>query len=632
MKNDRLSSRHIVGRLVKYLFWAAAAVIIFSLFLLAGAYNNLKAVALSGLAGKNSLSAAVTAGVSQDWSAGVHAAATARQEFAGALSNLERTRKNSAVRYIPPIRTQINDLEYLLRTGEILSRSLEKIFPLAQGLDNIRAASTSGSFADLPAAEKQRFLQYIYESEPELNGLRANLELASLNLDRIHRIGVLWPVYAEISDIRRELAQTAQMLAKTSPLLKMLPALTGYPGESRFLIIMQNNDELRPAGGFIGVYGLLELQNGEIKRLETDDSYHVDMPASLSDKWQTPPPDILGKYLEVEKWYLRDANWSPDWSVSARLVEHVYNGVIGAAGQAAQPFTGIIGITPDLVADLIRLVGPITVRGETYTPENFQPLLQYNVEIAYRDQDISQWDRKDIVDELLAELKTRLFHLPPDKWSALFKTFNETVAQRDIQLFFHNQDWQKYVQELGASGEVRRPAGDFLMVVDANLAAFKSDAVVRKTISYSVREKADGLEASVKLNYDHEGGFDWRTTRYRSYTRIYAPLGSSFISLVGVNEATADQSISADTALDKAVFGFFFTVEPGADREVTLRYRLPDYLYEQWRAGDYTLLVQKQAGRRTESLSAGFWPIKGRSGEWTTDLSTDKEFWFDLRK
>ena len=602
------------------------ALAILALLILSFAYRDISQAASAALSGKEDLNAAYQALRARNWPEAISRAAAGRQAFSEAAGNIASIRANAAVRFLPPIKRQIDDLEYLLQTGEVLGRSLESLLPVLQGVDQIRAGATTGSFYDLPASEKERFIRYVFESEPELAGLRANLKLALLNIERIHRVGIFWPVYGQISDLKSNLEQAVRLLDLAEPLVKILPALAGYPDASRYLIIMQNNDELRPSGGFVGVYGRLDVKSGEIKYLETDDSYHVDMPASSSDKWQVPAPDILAKYLEVEKLYFRDANWSPDWPQSARQLEYVYNGVIGANNQPAQPFTAIVGITPDLIANLIRLVGPIAVRGATYNADNFQSLLQYNVEVAYREQNISPWDRKDVIDELLAELKARLLKLPASQLPDLLSIAESAIREKDFQIYFPNSYWQQVADELGASGRVAKTPGDYLMVVDANLAAFKSDSVMQKDISYQVVESARGLEAKVRLRYKHEGGFDWRTTRYRSYTRILAPRGSRLVSLDGVDEETANPSAGDDEELAKAVFGFFFTVEPGSEREITLSYTLPDEIYQQWRTGQYQLLVQKQAGRRTRELRVDLLPLTGPASSWTKDLKSDKSF------
>ncbi len=631
MKNTKRYLAYSLNALwfvLKYALIIAVIGLILLLVALGSSYKELRAAGEQGLAGKNDITAAINAVKGQDWQTAGTLAAKARSEFNEALTSLDKTRTNPAIKNFGPARMQIDDLEYLLKTAEILSRSLERGVPIADKLSQISANAGNRNFIDLPEADKGLFLKMIYESEPELNGLKANLDLAILNLDKTHKIGILWPIYSQISDIKQELFQASELLGKTTPLIKLLPALAGYPNASRFLIILQNNDELRPTGGFIGVYGILESRNGAILSIDTDDSYHIDMPASLSDKWKTEAPAPLKKYLKVEKWYFRDSNWSPDWPTAAQNINDVFLGESAAIGTSTLPFTGIVAITPDLIGDLLNLVGPIVVRDQTYDATNFQPLLQYNVEVAYKDQDISSWDRKNIVDELMNELKGRLFKLSADKLGELIKIADNNIAEKNIQTYFLNSSWQGLAREMELSGEMKNPASDYLMVVDANLGAFKSDAVIKKDLSYTVNQNAGGLSAAIRLDYHHEGGFDWRTTRYRSYTRVYAPLGSRLISLKGVNEATADISVTDDPKLNKTVFGFFWTIEPGTSAGAILSYNLPDKINVQMRAGTYELLVQRQAGSRINSLKTIYKPLTGKTKEWSDNLNTDKSFKF----
>ena len=146
------------------------------------------------------------------------------------------------------------------------------------------------------------------------------------------------------------------------------------------------------------------------------------------------------------------------------------------------------------------------------------------------------------------------------------------------------------------------------MIVDANLAAFKSDAVMKKNISYQVIGN-NKLTATIKLDYKHEGGFNWRTTRYRSYTRIYAPLGSTLVNNGGLD----DFSTVDDTTLGKTVFGFFWTIEPGAEKIASISYSLPDNITN----SNYSLYFQKQSGSRLNNFTFK---------DWSGTLDRDKIF------
>jgi len=624
MKKSFLYSLNLIAKLLKYVLIVIIGLFFILLILLSNTYSNFKSASSLGLQGKNKLTEAIAQVKAKNWDEALKNAQAAEQNFTLALNNLEASRGNIVIRKSTIFQSQVNDLEYLLKTTEIISRSLERSIPLAKSLDQIKSGAAGVSFVNLKSEEKAQFLKLIYESEPELNGLKANLDLALLNINKIHRIGVLWPIYGQITEYKIQLQEAAGLMAKLAPLAKLLPALGGYPQESNFLILLQNNDELRPTGGFIGVFGLAKTKNGEILSLLTDDSYHLDMPAV--DKWKKEPPIPIKKYLKVENWYLRDANWVPDWALAAQKINEIYTGESLAVGSPAPDFNGIIAINPDFISSLLRLVGPINIKGENYTPENFQELLQYNVEIAYKDRNISSWDRKDIINELLSELKSRLFNLPANDWVALLNTLDNNIASKDIQLYFKNESLETLARNLGASGEVKQTTGDYLMVVDANLAAFKSDAVVKKKIAYSVSERNGNTTASLTLNYRHEGDFNWRTTRYRSYTRIYTPLGSRLISYSGLDSDKADWTALDDPILNKTIFGFFFTVEPGTEKDIIIRYTLPDSINKQIINNNYELLAQKQPGRRTQELKVELNQQRRSSRDWATDFKTDKIF------
>ncbi|MHB8903511.1 MAG: DUF4012 domain-containing protein [Patescibacteria group bacterium] len=603
MKKSALNFFNFFSKTIKYALILFIALFFLLLLSLVNTYQNFKSAAADALSGRDDITSSIDAIKNKNWPEALNKSQSAENKFQRALVNIASTRNNKTIAKIGLLKNQVDDLEYLVKTAEILSRSLSRGVSLISEIDKVRSGAGSNNFVDLSTTEKNHFLKLIYESGPELNGLKANLTLAQLNIEKIHKIGVLWPIYQKIADIKTELNQAANILDQVIPLTKVLPILGGYPEQNHFLIILQNNDELRPSGGFIGVYGLLTSQNGEILSLKTYDSYHLDMPAV--GKWNYPAPAPISKYLKVNNWYFRDSNWSPDWPQAAEKMIEIYNGEKIAIGQEKENFSGVIGITPDLISNLLRITGPITVNGETYNENNLQTLLQYNVEVAYKEQDISAWDRKNIINDLISELKTRLFSLPANRLNEVLNSLQKDIAAKNIQLYFTNPDKETLTQSLRASGEVVKYNGnlDYLMVVDANLAAFKSDAVMQKDITYNFKyDKNTGLTSNLVLNYKHNGDFNWRTTRYRSYTRVYAPFGSEFISLNGLDEKTADLSILNDEKLNKTVFGFFLEIEPGSNKEISLKYRLPGAIKKEIETNNsYNLIWQNQAGSRAKT-------------------------------
>jgi hypothetical protein len=232
-----------------------------------------------------------------------------------------------------------------------------------------------------------------------------------------------------------------------------------------------------------------------------------------------------------------------------------------------------------------------------------------------------------------------------EQWPLIVDIINQNLYKKDILFYFKDQILQKEVTDLGWSGEVKNASGDYFMVVDANMGAFKTDSVVNKKINYQLTEEDDKFKAKLTINYSHNGSFDWRTTKYRTYTRVLAPLGSKLISVKGSLGGSEAKILSADsfnenfTMGQKTVFGVFFEVNPGEIGSLIFEYELPERSKKNYQS--YSLLAQKQPGSNIEELSidlrfenkvksyspSGF-SIKNDNDnvKWKTDFSTDKIF------
>lgn len=565
-------------------------------------WSHWRTFSQEALNGKNQLNIALTEFKNKNWEAATQNLQDAENSFTKSSAEIKSLRVTWFPAKLGLGAAQLNDLQYLNDSALIIASSAKQASKLAQNI-SASAFDENSNFENLSTEKKAQFLQSLIALEPELNGLKANLNLTLINLNRIQKFGILWPLRGQLQAVKKQISDGEIILNESLPIIRLLPAFSGYPDPANYLIVLQNNDELRPTGGFLGSYVRVDIADfGKIKQLKADDVYHLDMPAIGQTKYVPPKP--IAQYLKVENWYLRDANWSPDWPQSARLIQEMFQAESRAAGQVEPDLDGILAITPNFVANLLRLTGPITVRGESYAAENMQALLQYNVEVAYKDNNISSWDRKDIINELIKELEKKLLSLPLNQYPELIARLHDSLKRGDILLYFNQPEQQALAVNLGGAGEIKQVDGDYLMVVDANLAAFKSDAVMKKDLSYNVSRESDKLKSVLRLNYKHGGGFDWRTTRYRSYTRVLAPLGSQLKEIKGLNQTETDFISYDDTELNKHVFAFFWSIEPSQGREIIIEYYLPAALNESLLTNNlYNLYIQRQPGSRINSLS-----------------------------
>lgn len=495
-------------------------------------------------------------------------------------------------------------------TVEVLLSGLEvgkDIFQAVAGADSVLGGASgeveARSYGSLNDEEKRALLWSLASALPELREMQVRLRLAQSDLDRLDKYRVSPAVAQAILPLKELIPELLTGIEVLVPFSAIAPQFAGLHEEQQFLILFLNNTELRPAGGFIGVYGLMVTEDGDIKHLTTDDSYNIDRFVEGTDYHVNPPPPLVS-WLGQPHWYFRDATWSPDFAQASRDAVQLMRQEIAYGGQPVPEIHGVFGITPTFISRLLDLVGPVTVEDQTFTSENIAETLEYQVEIAYAEEGIHVSQRKEIVSLLTDEVIERILDFPPSSWSDLFHVLHAGFAEKEIALMSFDDKTQAALEDTNWSGVIN-PAGadDVLMVVDANLAALKTDPVVDRQVEYKIEPHGSGYRATTSITYAHHGSFDWKTTRYRTYTRVYAPLGSKLVTSSGtmkndkVNDPSGSpgQVIVADE-LGMTSFGAFIAIEPGETKTLSFTYDLPSTVISAIKRGTYRFLAIKQMG------------------------------------
>lgn len=583
-------------------------------------------------------------------------AETASAEFAAARVASRRLRP---LAFLPVIGEYVTAAGSLFSAGESGAAAAASFLTVAADLSGAlgegeRLAVSAEGFdlgalvRDLTPESRRRLLAAAIADLPKLRDAQERASLAVEAFDGLSETGVAGRLRSRLAPVRDRLATARDALAAVLPVAESLPAALGYPEPRRYLIFFENNTELRPTGGFLGVYSLATVKDAELESLTTNDVYFLDAPSESRPR--PAPPEPLKRYLGVSKWFLRDANWSPDFPTSAALMDRFFkeeSAVIFGADKVP-PVDGIVAITPEIVKDVLLVVGPVTVEGKTFTADNVVDELEYEVEKGYVRQGISQDDRKDIVGRLADEVMGRVQSASLDQLLALSGVLDTNLREKHLLVWFRDPALQAMAKGRGWTGELVPPAVDGVAVVDANLAALKTDQAMTRQVRYSVRPEGDGYVGSVAVEYENRGSFTWKTTRYRTYTRVYVPAGSELIEVRGAmyDDKIKDPSRRPGTAdsgdeLGRRWFGAFISVEPGEKRTLEFRFRLAPSVARAVAVGDYRLEFTKQAGTVGHALTldldfgkklADAEPAEGRE-EWgdtryrlVTDLREDRVF------
>ncbi|OGJ42015.1 hypothetical protein A3B60_03325 [Candidatus Peregrinibacteria bacterium RIFCSPLOWO2_01_FULL_39_12] len=384
--------------------------------------------------------------------------------------------------------------------------------------------------------------------------------------------------------------------------------LLGFSGEKNYLIIFQNNNELRPTGGFISAYGLLRLNKGSYK-LKFADSYKLESVENLS-----PAPQPFIKLLKDDPnfkgWYFRDGNFNVDFPTSAKDLEKLYN---EQSGNPATSFDGVFAVNSELLEDLVSIYN-IEINNKKLDKQNLFALLEHEVKNIDTHNTEMLTNRKNILGELADKLINKIFK-SISKYDDFFEIINTGLSEKKILLFFKNPEIQKIAEENAWSGSFSvSNYQNFIYTNIANIGGRKADRYVIKTHKYFVSFDENGLgKVKYTINLEHLGTKNLNSDIYKAYLRTFIP--------------------------ENEMFEDYIKIAPGEQKALTFEYLLPkDTTME-----NFVLDIVKQPGTKD------FWQISiqlpadnsFRSEEldvrenlalWSGYLTKDKHFDFNYFK
>lgn len=403
---------------------------------------------------------------------------------------------------------------------------------------------------------------------------------------------------------------------------RLLPEIMGINGPRSYLLVAQNEDEIRPTGGFFSSAGRITVEGGEIISLSFEDSYSV-------DDWKNHPyPELPLPFQQIMGagiWLFRDANWSPDWPLSAQQAVELYQ-----ISRDVQ-IDGVFAIDQRAVQLLVEPLAPLIVR------QDFEPVTAENVKTFMRDSwidpaegDSSEWIwyRKAFIGDLAAAMRAKLTtDLGAVDLPGLVQALRRSLDEKHILLYFQDQSLGDLVREAGWDGSLRTFPGDYLMVVDANMGFNKVAPVIQEGIEYRVLLVDPAApKAELRLSYVHKGKpLDDRCVHqpdpgssvssysdlvnqcFWNYVRVYPPAGT--VPVAGSNHPVPGEFLTSRrdwpglmvVAQEPGGFSSLanFFLLPWAESEtVWFDYQLPPWVATELAPGfwRYQLLVQKQPG------------------------------------
>ncbi len=451
---------------------------------------------------------------------------------------------------------------------------------------------------------------------------------------------------AEIAALAASAGSIRQAFTDFLPLADAAGAFLGADGSRRYLLVFQNQYELRPTGGFIGSFAEVTLKDGRISDLRFPPGGSYDIQGDVR-VWLNPPDPLR---LVTGRWRFHDANWFPDFLTSARKLSWFYEKSGGPT------VDGVIAVNATVLSELLAVVGPVEMPayGVTLTSENVLDEVQRAVELY----PVDRTKPKQILADLLPVLLGRLQSPSPQMSLALAELVGRGLSTRRIQISVSDEAAAATFARFGWNGALKKTDGDYLDVVVTNIGGEKTDAVIRDDIMHEIAIAHDGrVTDTVTMTRTHRGqaGVPLTGTGNYTYLRMYVPEGSALLSAGGDFEAPRENLFIpreesygddpevvaplANAALDRAsgtriydelgktVFANWMRLLPGESKTVRFTYELPfrvtvpkqveglaaalAALSGAPERGRYTLLMQKQSGAEERYVTVRVRPPQG---------------------
>ena len=313
--------------------------------------------------------------------------------------------------------------------------------------------------------------------------------------------------------LAQRLKQTYSKLLSTS---EVLPIVLGFHGEKDYLLLFQNDEELRPTGGFIGSIGNLSLKDGRVDHLSIQDVYELD--GQLRNHIE--PPFIVRRYLQPHL-YLRDSNFSLNFQEAASTSALLYNLESGKKPDA------VIAIDLEVLRQILKISGPIQLPAYniTVTSDSVSNFLQSTIKNSFFP---GSTEKRDVLNSVFTQLLLKTSK-DPKFYTQLAQLLPDLLEQKDILISFSDNSIQKIFSANSYAGEFNdtrvdgpRSINDFLYINEANIGENKVNASVSRKVTYEAMVEQGKLESKATLTLTNTSSIDG----YKVYVKFVVPRGS----------------------------------------------------------------------------------------------------------
>lgn len=196
-------------------------------------------------------------------------------------------------------------------------------------------------------------LEPIKNAAPTITSSAYAVRASSQRLEGIDA-SQLWPQVA--LPLRRgaeELKQAAEALSATADAANIAPDMLGADAPKNYLLMIQNNAEIRASGGIPGALAVMKFDHGKLslgKQSSAADVGIMRPSLPIDPQQQQIYSGRVGKFMQ-------DVNLTPDFPTAAATAQAMWEQKTG------QRVDGVISIDPVVLGYVLQSTGPVSIAG-----------------------------------------------------------------------------------------------------------------------------------------------------------------------------------------------------------------------------------------------------------------------------
>lgn len=381
----------------------------------------------------------------------------------------------------------------------------------------------------------------------------------------------------------------------------------GQAKPTTYLVLLQNNNELRTSGGFFGSYAVINAHNGRFD-IRFQDIYVPD--GQLSGHVEPPPP--IQEAFQQGWWKLRDADWYPDFPTSATTIRWFFT-----QGKEIDP-DFLITLNLDTIQEILKIIGPIEVASENLlvTADNIWEVLQTRAEVGFFP---GSTQKKDALNSIGKPFLEKSASLDPDKQLAIVKLLLDQLERQNILVNAKRPKLQNIFLAKNWGGELSPQRctspgclSDSLAIIESNLGANKANCCIERLAQHQLMVQNNFVVHEITLTYQNSSQSEnpeppkFYGGNYIQYLRLYLPIESQFVEIAeqsSLPTTLADYPLPLENSSQPPQtaekfgfreYGFFHLTRAGSTSQVRISYSLPINGQEK-----YQISIVKQHGQAT---------------------------------